>query len=89
MEFALEVFAPPGVSGTGEAQRLAALAHLLREEGDDVRYLHSLHLPEDETCFHVFAAESMAILERLQARSGLNRTRVVAASTIASSSEMM
>lgn len=89
-EFALEVFAPANGTPTADAARLAALAQLLRDEGDDVRYLHTLYLPDEETSFHVFAAASAAVLERLQLRAGLVRARVVSASsTIASSSEML
>jgi hypothetical protein len=75
-EFALEVFSPGNRAAT-EAARLAELARRLRQEGDHVRYLHTLHLTPDETDFHVFEAASLEVMQRLEARAGLGRARVV------------
>lgn len=80
--FAFEMFVPggDGAAVAGEADRLAALAGRLREEGSDVRYLHRLHLPADETCFFVFEADSLTSMRRLRARARLDRSRLVPAS---------
>lgn len=80
-EFAFEVFVPRRDGGVvaAEAGRLAALAGRLRAEGNEVRYLRALHLPQDETCFFVFEADSLTSMRRLRARARLERSRLVPA----------
>jgi hypothetical protein len=44
-----------------------------------VRYLRTTYLPDDETCFHVFEADSAAAVEEVSRRARLGRVRVVTA----------
>jgi len=83
-EFAIELFVPrrEGDTVAAQADRLAALAANLREEGTKVRYLRTLHLPQDETCFFVFEADSLTSMRRLKARARLAHARLASASSI-------
>jgi hypothetical protein len=44
-----------------------------------VTYLRSIHVPEDETCFHLFEAESAEVVYEAGRRAGLTFDRVAAA----------
>ena len=66
--------------GAREAGRRArSAARELAREGAAVRYVRSTFLPSDETCFHVFVAESEeAVLEACR-RAGIGSPRIVPA----------
>lgn len=51
----------------------------LSGEGLAVRYVRTTFLAEDETCFHVFAAESEEAVREASRRAGLELIRVVEA----------
>ena len=80
-EFVIEVYVPrPQQRAVArEAERLRELAEQLSTDRTEVRYLRSLYIPEDETCFFVFEADSAITVERLAARSGLAGPRVAQA----------
>ena len=59
--------------------RLRAAAAQLSREGTPVRYLRSLFLPEDETCFHFFEAVSAAAVGEASRRAELTYDRIVEA----------
>jgi hypothetical protein len=44
-----------------------------------VTYVRSIHVPEDETCFHLFEAESAEVVNEVGRRAGLTFDRVAAA----------
>ena len=44
-----------------------------------VTYVRSIHVPEDETCFHLFEAESAEVVDEVGRRAGLTFDRVAAA----------
>jgi hypothetical protein len=44
-----------------------------------VTYVRSIHVPEDETCFHLFEAESAEVVYEAGRRTGLTFDRVAAA----------
>ena len=44
-----------------------------------VTYVRSIHVPEDETCFHLFEAESAEVVNEAGRRAGLTFDRVAAA----------
>jgi uncharacterized protein DUF4242 len=52
------------------AERAQLAADAMRREGTPVRYLRSMHVPTDETCFLLFEAESVDVVHDL-ARSAL------------------
>ena len=61
--------------GWGELQSVAARARAaaeqLRAGGTPVRFLRSLFVPEDETCFLLFEGESRGSVRRVVAHAGL------------------
>ena len=58
--------------------RLKAAAEAMSAE-ISVTYLRSIHVPEDETCFHLFEAESADVVYEAGRRAGLTFDRVAAA----------
>ncbi|MGZ8688656.1 MAG: nickel-binding protein [Gaiellaceae bacterium] len=57
--------------------RARAAAQELSREGVPVRYVRTTFLPDDETCFHLFEAASVEIVEEVSSRAELGRTRIV------------
>ena len=48
-------------------------------EGEPVRYVRTTFLPDDETCFHVFVADSAETVDKVCRRAGLGRVRIALA----------
>ena len=48
-------------------------------EGNSVRYLRSILIPGDETCLHLFEADSVEQVAEAFERAGLNADRIVEA----------
>lgn|SRR5690348_5185424 len=81
--YLLELYAP---SATARAVRDAAAraqqaADELCAEGTPIRYLRSVFVPDDETCFHLYAADSIATLHMAATRAGFGDGRIVEAIT--------
>ena len=80
-EFLLEVYAarsdPRAVEAS--ARRARAAADSLAAEGPRVRYVRSIFVPEDETCFYVYEADSVGTVHEVALRAGLPVDRVVEA----------
>jgi hypothetical protein len=69
----------PGVTEAAlaaAAERVRASAEELAREGTGVRYLHSTLVPEDESAFCLFEAESEAAVEEAYARAGVPYERL-------------
>lgn len=64
------------------AQRALLAAARLRREGTPVRYLRSIFVPEDETCFLVYEAASADNVRRAARLAGLPSERVIEALAI-------
>jgi hypothetical protein len=62
--------------GAAQAQRAA---EELTREGTPVRFLRSIFVPEDETCFFLYEAPSAAIVRDAVGRAALSFERVVEA----------
>jgi Nickel responsive protein SCO4226-like len=71
--YVVEVYAP--TVAVGNLAELASRAHAAAEElsraGVEVRYLRSVLVPEDETCFHHFDGPSADAVRRASERAGL------------------
>ena len=80
--FLVESYLPGSGGALEEAPGLARrAAELAGRQGIDFRYLRTTLLPSDETCFHLFEAPSVAIVEAALARAGLECDRIVEALT--------
>ena len=58
--YLIETFLPRGGAGerTARERRARSAAEELTRKGTGVRLDHTIHVPEDETCFFVFDAPS-------------------------------
>ncbi len=80
--YLLERFVATQERALAAEQALVAAARLA-EERTAIRYLGSIFLPEDETCFCLFEAGSRSALERLGERAGVDYERIVPALKLA------
>ncbi len=64
------------VSRTAEARKLGEHARQVAEElsrhGTPVRYLRSIFVPQDETCFHLYEATSIESVRQIAERASLS-----------------
>ena len=79
-DFLVEVYTPrlDGAALAKLVARLKAVAETMSAE-TPVTHLRSIHVPEDETCFHLFEAESAEVVYEAGRRAGLTFDRVAAA----------
>jgi hypothetical protein len=61
------------------AERSRLAAEQLTREGTPVRYLRSIFVPEDETCFYLYEAASAEAVRRAASRAELSFERVIEA----------
>lgn len=66
-----------GAERRGDRARLAA--EQLTHEGMPVRYLRSIFVPEDETCFYLYEASSPDVVREATRRAGFTAERVTEA----------
>jgi hypothetical protein len=80
-EFLVELYVPRGDRAVvdGGAARCRAAAKALTDEGSSARYLRSIFVPEDETCFFLLEADSADAARELTRRAGLESGRVAEA----------
>ncbi len=71
--FFVEIYAP------GESDVSALAARARTAAGGEVRYIRSVFVPEDETCFHLFEGPSAEAVRKLSERARLEAARVVEA----------
>ena len=64
-----------------QAQRARDAAEELSREGITVRYLSSIFLPADETCFYLYEAPSADAVRMVALRADLPFARIVEAMT--------
>lgn len=78
-EFLVELYLPRKDSEVVErsAERARVGAELLTREGTPVRYVRSIFVPEDETCFLIFEAASPEAVRAAAGRAALRFERVV------------
>jgi hypothetical protein len=82
-EFMLELYAPRGdfAAVRGVAERARAAAEELTRAGTRVRYVRSIFVPDDETCFLLYEADASGAVHRAAARAGLLFERMAEAVT--------
>ena len=77
--FLVETYTPAAaVVAEIEARARRAAAELERA-GTPVRYVRSIFVPADETCFHLFEAPSADTVREASERAGLSPQRIVEA----------
>jgi hypothetical protein len=73
-----EVYAPMADGGLPRAiARARVAAAAMSREGTPIRHVRALHIPEDETCFHVFEGPTPEAVRETGRRAGLAVARVV------------
>ena len=80
-KYVMEVYLPRSRAHEARVtgRRARAAAEELAHAGMPIRYVRTTYLPDDETCFHVFEAASIDIVEEAGRRAELACTRVVPA----------
>jgi hypothetical protein len=80
-EFVAEQYLSAQAAGTGECRAVAAreAAEQLTREGTEVHLVRSIFVPEDETCLHLFQAESIEAVRAAAKRASLRLERVAEA----------
>ena len=77
-EFLVELYVSrtdPDAVGRDAERARAASAELTRE-GTPVRFLRSIFVPEDETCFFLFEADSADAVREAQRRAAIPAGRI-------------
>ena len=82
-EYLLEIYVsrtdPDAVADGTERARRAA--EVLRREGTPVRFLRTMFVPEDETCFYLYEGANEQAVREAARRAGLPVERIVEAVT--------
>ncbi len=80
-EFLVESYVTQRDSATfdREAERCRVAAEEMTREGTPVRFLRSIFIPEDETCFYLYEAASAELVRELARRAQLPFDRVAEA----------
>jgi len=78
-EFLIEVYAPQHEPSAAVRARIAA--EEMTREGTPVRYLRSIFVPEDETCFYLNEARSAEAVRAAAARAELRSDHLAEAVT--------
>ncbi len=79
--YLVECYLAGGRAGERAARdrRARSAAEELTQAATAVRFIRSIHVPEDETCFYVFDAPSARDATHAAQRAGLSPIRVVEA----------
>jgi hypothetical protein len=77
--YLVECYLPRAGVARDAGRRVRLAAEGLSRDGVAVRYLRMTLLPDDETCFYLFEADSPDAVEEVSRRADLRRFRVVSA----------
>jgi hypothetical protein len=82
-EFLLELYVARGDASAvaGDADRARRAAEELRRSGTSVRYVRSIYIPEDDTCFLVYEASSRDAVRDAAERASLSADRILASAS--------
>ncbi|HWE33630.1 MAG TPA: nickel-binding protein [Solirubrobacteraceae bacterium] len=82
-EFVAEQYLPADgrAAAAGGAGAARAAAEELTREGTAIEFVRSIFIPEDETCLHLYLAESRDAVRALAGRAALRLERVTEAVT--------
>ena len=77
--YLVEVYLPQSSADAARATagRVRSAAEQLTREGVVVHYVRTTFLPDDETCFHLFEADSADAVEEVGRRAELSHARIV------------
>jgi Protein of unknown function (DUF4242) len=77
-EFLVELYVSraDAASTVPGAERARLAAEELSRQGTAIHYLRSIFVPDDETCFHLYAASSIEAVHEVGARAGLRFERI-------------
>ena len=79
ISFLVETYTPAAVVLAEIEERARRAAAELQQAGTPVRYVRSIFVPDDETCFHLFEALSAEAVRKTSERAGLSPQRIVKA----------
>jgi hypothetical protein len=78
--YVVEQYVPAAEASLAEtAERVRLAADELAREGRSVRYLRSIVIPDDDTCFHVFEGSCADDVREASRRAALDYDRIVEA----------
>ena len=77
--FLVEVYTPHAAPLAEIQERARKAATDLSEAGRPARYVRSIVVPGDETCFHLFEASTVEIVRDAARRAGISPQRIVEA----------
>jgi hypothetical protein len=82
-EFIVEQYLPAAGAAAAENDAGAArrAAEQMRSEGIRVQFVRSIFIPEDETCIHLYRADSIEIVRAAATRASLPLERIAEAVT--------
>jgi Protein of unknown function (DUF4242) len=80
-EFLLEFYVARTHNGVVEhgAERARIAANQLTRDGTPIRFVRSIFVPEDETCFYLYEAETVEAVREAARRAALPLERIVEA----------
>ena len=77
--YLLEPYLPRGGSLSAGAEDRRGIERLAALEDEQLRYVRTFYVAEDETCFHVFEAPTREAVVDAASRAGLEDARVTEA----------
>ena len=77
--YLLEAYTPASALLEEIESRLRTAAAELTESGTPVRYVRSILVPEDETCFHLLEGPSSEAVAETARRAGISTPRITEA----------
>jgi hypothetical protein len=77
--YLLELYLPRAGSLSEAAEDARRIEKLAADRDDELRYVRSYFVAEDETCFHIFEASSRQAVVEASRRAGLDDAHITEA----------
>lgn len=77
--YLVEAYAPQSSSTADLKRRIARATRTIGRQGTAVRHVSSIHIPSDETCFHLFEADSVEAVRHVIVAADVAEHRIVEA----------